>query len=106
MITSDEGGLPQAALDGIIRTLSGFPGLERAILYGSLAMGTHRPGSDIDLPLSGNLSYSDLLLIETALDDLMLPHKIDLSLHHQIDNPQLLDHIQRVGKPLYTPPPS
>jgi hypothetical protein len=32
------------------------------------------------------------------LDDLLLPYKIDLSLLREIDNPQLLDHIDRVGQ--------
>ena len=47
------------------------------------------------------LVHHDLLDIELALDDLLLPYKMDLSLHHQLDNPQLLDHIARVGRQFY-----
>jgi hypothetical protein len=47
------------------------------------------------------LTFDDLLRIETALDDLMLPWSIDLSLLSYIDNPALLDHITRVGKLLW-----
>lgn len=50
-----------------------FPGIEQAVLYGSRAKGNYRPGSDIDLTLKGDLSHRDLLNIELALDDLLLP---------------------------------
>jgi hypothetical protein len=39
--------------------------------------------------------------IALALDDLLLPYRIDLSVFHQIDNPDLLDHIDRVGRLFY-----
>jgi len=95
-------GLSREDVYSIQQTLRLFPAISGAILYGSRAKGNYRPGSDIDLPLKGNeLSHQDLLDIELAPDDLLLPYKIDLSLHHQLDNPQLIDHIDRVGKPLY-----
>jgi predicted nucleotidyltransferase len=71
-------------------------------LYRSRAKGSCRPGSDIDLTLKGDeLSRQDLLNIELALDDLLLPYKIDLSLHQQIDNQRLIEHIAQVGKVFY-----
>jgi hypothetical protein len=42
-----------------------------------------------------------LLKIENEIDDLLLPYEIDLSLFHKIENPQLIDHINRVGKVFY-----
>ncbi|ANF26727.1 nucleotidyltransferase domain-containing protein [Stutzerimonas stutzeri] len=95
-------GLSRKDVHSIQQTLRLFPRISEAILYGSRAKENYRPGSDIDLTLKGNeLSHQDLLDIELALDDLLLPYKIDLSLHHQLDNPQLIDHIDRVGKSLY-----
>ena len=44
---------------------------------------------------------SELLKLENELDDLLLPYKIDLSMLHQIDDPELLDHIRRVGVVFY-----
>ena len=35
------------------------------------------------------------------IDDLLLPWKVDLSLRHKIDNPDLLAHIDRVGVIFY-----
>lgn len=40
---------------------------------------------------------SELLTIENRFDDLLLPWKVDLSLRHKIDNPELVAHIDRVG---------
>lgn len=101
-MNSHDSGLSDKDVESIRETLRLFPKVGEAILYGSRAKGSYRPGSDIDLTLKGNeLSYQDLLNIELALDDLLLPYKIDLSLHHQLDNPQLIDHIARVGKPFY-----
>lgn len=92
-------GLSEKDIESIQETLRKYPKITEAILYGSRAMGNYRPGSDIDLTLSGaDLSHQDLLDIELALDDLLLPYKIDLSLLHQLDNPQLIKHIARVGK--------
>ena len=36
-----------------------------------------------------------------ALDDLLLPYQIDLSLMASLSHPDLLDHILRVGVVLY-----
>ncbi|HAG92177.1 MAG TPA: hypothetical protein DCL41_09905 [Bdellovibrionales bacterium] len=92
-------GLSQASLQKIGSVLKRHSQIERAIVYGSRAMGNFKPSSDIDLTLVGeNLSTSDLLQIESELDDLLLPYSIDLSLFHQIENSDLKEHIQRVGK--------
>jgi hypothetical protein len=44
------------------------------------------------------MSFSELLKLESEIDDLLLPYKVDLSLKHQIDNQELLEHIERVGQ--------
>jgi predicted nucleotidyltransferase len=101
MATLENSGVPERAINAIAGTLRRHPRVRQAILYGSRAMGTHRPGSDIDLTLKGDLDHAELLLIETELDDLMLPYKIDLSLFYEIDNRALIEHIERVGLALY-----
>jgi len=75
---------------------------EKVILYGSRAKGNFKMGSDIDIVLlAPDLNLTELFLIENQLDDLLLPWKIDLSLFHQITNPDLTEHISRVGIVLY-----
>lgn len=95
-------GLDRADIERIQKIFSFYPEVEKAILYGSRAIGTYRPASDIDISLIGKkLNLSILQNIETELDDLLLPYKIDLCIFHQIQNNDLIDHIERVGKPLY-----
>jgi predicted nucleotidyltransferase len=95
-------GLTTAVTDAINGVLSNHPQVTAAILYGSRAKGTFKHGSDIDLCLTGpELTLAALLVIETELDDLLLPYKIDLSLLCQIDNAALRQHITRDGVLLY-----
>jgi predicted nucleotidyltransferase len=95
-------GLPEHAVEKICGIFRDFPTIRRVILYGSRAMGTYRPGSDIDLCIEAeSLGLTELLSMENRIDDLLLPWKVDLSLLHHIDNPALLDHIRRVGVTFY-----
>jgi predicted nucleotidyltransferase len=87
----------------IRNVFTGYPNIEKVILYGSRAMGTFKPASDIDLTLIGeNLTNDIQSRIEWALDDILLPYHIDISLFNTITNPALIDHIQRVGKEFYS----
>ena len=66
------------------------------------AKGNYRRGSDVDVCLQGPaLTFVMLPNLESALDDLLLPDKIDLSLQAHIDNDALRGHIARHGVPLY-----
>jgi predicted nucleotidyltransferase len=95
-------GLPEHAVEKIRGIFRDYPTIRRVILYGSRAMGTYRPGSDIDLCIEGeSLGLTELLALENRIDDLLLPWKVDLSLLHTIDNPALRDHIRRVGVTFY-----
>ena len=66
-------------------------------LLSSRPMVSYKPGSDIDLCLEGkNLNHNNRLLILSAVDDLLLPWRIDLVIMHQLDQ-NLLSHINRFG---------
>ena len=91
-------GLPPHTLAVIISVLAQYPAIQSAIIYGSRAKGNYRPNSDIDLTLHApGLSWQDQTRLEDALDDLLLPYKIDLSLYHQLTNPDLIAQIQQHG---------
>ncbi len=97
-----ETGLSQDAIIKIQRTLSQFADIEKAVLYGSRAKGNYKSGSDIDLTLYGaGLSQETLMDVSMALDDLLLPYTIDLSIYASLDHPALREHIDRVGLVFY-----
>lgn len=96
-------GLSDAAVAGIHTVLAAHPEVERAVLYGSRAMGTHKPGSDIDLTLVGpGVTRRTLDALAQELDDLLLPQTIDLSRLEDIHHDALRDHIARQGRDFYT----
>lgn len=95
-------GLKDRTVATIRSCLAHYPRIEEAVLYGSRAMGTFRPGSDIDLTLKGEqLTLSDVFRLENEIDDLLLPYTFDISIYHQIGNAKLLDHINRKGVVFY-----
>ena len=91
-------GLKEKTINDIQTVFATVPEIKVAILYGSRAKGNYKNGSDIDLTLKGeSLNLTILNQILLKLDDLFLPYKFDISIYHQINNSDLLDHIQRVG---------
>jgi len=98
-------GLKDTHLQAIQSVFKRHKRIERAVVYGSRAKGNYRNGSDIDIALIGeNLDLSTLLSIENELDELFLPYKMDIAIFHKIENPDLLEHINRVGIAIYKKP--
>lgn len=95
-------GLSRPTVERIQEVLTHHPEVERAVLFGSRAKGTARPGSDIDLALYGEgLDWRVLGRIEDELDDLLLPYTFSL-MHHDIQtDAEVAAHIARVGLPFY-----
>ncbi|MCD6271311.1 MAG: nucleotidyltransferase domain-containing protein [Deltaproteobacteria bacterium] len=95
-------GLKKETVKKINTIFAGYKEVKEAALYGSRAKGNHKPGSDIDLALKGKqLNLKLLNKISLDLDDLLLPYTFDLSIYHHITAPDLIDHIERVGKIFY-----
>lgn len=95
-------GLQSTDIEAINGIFSAYELIEKVLIYGSRAKGNYKQGSDIDLTIiEKGLTYSQLMEIENTLDDLLLPYKIDLSTIRNITNPELLEHIDRVGQIFY-----
>lgn len=95
-------GLSDKTVHQIRDVLTGFTEVEKAVLFGSRAKGTHKPGSDIDLALAGTgISWRTVGRIDTALDDLPLPYSFSLIILDGKTDPEVAAHIQRVGIPLF-----
>jgi len=96
-------GIPDADSARLLALIQSYPRVEQVMLYGSRALGRHRSGSDIDLCLEApGMELGDLLELGGALDDLLLPWRIDLQLRHLIDHEGLQDHLERVGLVLWS----
>jgi len=96
-------GLDSEQSNGIKQVLSEFTAVERALLFGSRAKGNFKNGSDIDLALTGKqLTFNDKLDISLMLEEKTFPYKIDLVLFESIKNPDLIEHINRVGIEIYS----
>ena len=91
-------GLKSEHRRAIIETLSANPKVERIVLFGSRAMGTFTPTSDIDLALFGDdLTLSDQAALAEAMAELSIPQRVDILIHHRIENRALREHIRKHG---------
>ena len=92
-------GVSSEAFEAICSVFVGLEKIDRVRIFGSRALGTYKPGSDIDLAVEGRLiTLDDLLSIRIKLDNLMLPYRFDLVDYKQLtDDAPLKEHIERVG---------
>ena len=96
-----EFGLTPDDIKCINDALAKVTGIDKVIIFGSRALGTNKKGSDIDLALVGNsLTFDSLLEAYSRLEELGLLYKFDLQLFNKIKDPNVLDHINRVGQVL------
>lgn len=95
-------GLKEDTIKRIKAVFATFDAIEEVILYGSRAKGNYKNGSDIDLTMKGDALNLDIISgVYLQLDDLLLPYMFDLSIYSQIRNPDLVEHINRVGITFY-----
>lgn len=99
-------GLKETTVQKIASVFARFPQVEKAVLYGSRAKGDYKNGSDIDLTLFGgkDLTLRVQYKIMAELDDLLLPYTIDLSIFRKLGDPDVVEHIERVGALFYEAP--
>lgn len=95
-------GLKAKHRAAIIATLAANDRVERAVLFGSRAMGTNTITSDVDIALFGQqLTLTDQASLAAACEELPMAQSVDLVLHSAIDNPALVEHIRSYGVEWY-----
>lgn len=97
-------GLSKAEIEQLAAVLRRWPEIERGVLFGSRAKGTARPNSDIDLALYGDIDDLTVERIALEMDELPLPYLFDIKAMSSLNNPALIEHIQRVGVEIYNKP--
>ena len=97
-------GLSDKTLSALNIIFRKYSGIRQVILYGSRAKGKYREGSDIDMSLKTDDTFTrtDLLHIAGDFEDSDIPYFVDVSIYEKLSNPDLKTHIDRVGKVLYT----
>ena len=95
-------GLKSSDLEKIQLIFKEHLEIDKVIIYGSRAKGNYNPYSDIDITLVGSIDLTSQNKIENELDDLLLPYKFDVSIFNKIENPDLIEHIKRAGRIIYT----
>jgi type I restriction enzyme, S subunit len=98
-------GLKDKYRKAIITILTDNKRVEKVVLFGSRAMGTFTPTSDVDIALFGdNLTLTDQAKLAEAIDELSIPQRVDILLHKSIKNEKLIEHIKRYGVEWYRRP--
>jgi uncharacterized protein len=96
------GGLRDDQLNEIRRIISGFLSVESGILFGSRALDTFLPSSDVDVALMGDIvSLQDQIRISAQLNENRDLLKYDVVRYCAITNKKLIDHIQKYGVTIY-----
>ena len=96
-------GLEQNIIDTLIAVFEQNSKVDKALLFGSRAKGNYRPDSDIDIAIKGqDLSTDDIIAMSVAFEEKGITHIIDLINYHTIKEPDLKDHINRIGIELYS----
>lgn len=95
-------GLSKFDIEQIKIAISQYKDIDQVTLFGSRAKGTYKKGSDIDLAIKFNTPKpSTLQLIHDSLEETTpLPYFFDVIDIESIQNPDLIQHIKRVGIPL------
>ncbi|MFW5830953.1 MAG: nucleotidyltransferase domain-containing protein [Prolixibacteraceae bacterium] len=98
-------GIKPKSFQMILSALSEFREIEKAGIYGSRALGTYKPGSDIDLVLYGNKITEDTILkLKVKLEhELPIPYYFDLIHYQTISNLNMKQHIDEQSKVFYSP---
>ena len=95
-------GLTATDIELINAVFASHPPVEEVVIFGSRAMGKNRPGSDIDLAVKGkDITFSDILQLLTELEQLGMLYTFDLQRYDAIKDPEVLSHINRMGKQFY-----
>lgn len=93
-------GISEKSFKKIIDTLTKFPEIKKAIIFGSRAMGNEKPGSDIDIALEGeNITDEMVRKVKVILNEREnIPYFVDVINLNTIKNDELKEHIRKFGK--------
>lgn len=92
-------GISDKSYNLLLETIASFTGIEKAVIFGSRAMGNYKKGSDIDIAIFGkHINFDIISRLQTILNQqLPIPYHVDVVHFDTIENKELQDHITTVG---------
>lgn len=92
-------GLSYSQLEEIKRVIASFDRIDRAVIFGSRAMGTHKPGSDVDICVYGQQVDTNAAteLSRRLNNETTIAFMIDVVAYSGMDNVSLQHHIDQEG---------
>lgn len=92
-------GLPDEHIKIILDCIARYSEIEEAVLFGSRALGTYKPGSDVDIALKGNKVDSFLAahLKSEIEEETTLPYFFDFVAYSKLRHKDLIRHIDEYG---------
>ncbi|MCW3488812.1 nucleotidyltransferase family protein [Dethiobacter alkaliphilus] len=92
-------GLSEKNLICIREGIKTFAEIERAVVFGSRAMGNYKRGSDIDIAIAGkNVTGETVAKLSEYLNEVApLPYYVDVVDYNEISNEELRKHIDTKG---------
>lgn len=93
-------GIYDKSYNLIVECIKRYPEVEKAVIFGSRAIGDYEKGSDIDIALYGEkVTYDIKSTISATLNEaLPIPYFIDVLVYKTIKNEDLKAEIDKCGK--------
>lgn len=99
-MNNNEFGFKSDDLWIIVQSISKFPEITKAVIFGSRARGNHQAGSDTDIAVWTTNDDTIWQLSGVLNDETLLPYKFDIVHYNKIDNPELKEQIN-LGVEIY-----
>ncbi len=96
-----EFGLTDRDKKMIVVIFKRYPQIEEVILFGSRALNRFKVASDIDFAVKGRDIFEIVGALMSDFEESDLIYQVDVVAYEGIESPELLEHIDRVGKLFY-----
>ncbi len=96
-------GITEKSFSIILNTLKEHEEIERAVIFGSRAMGNYKKGSDIDIAIYGaNILPESSMNLSGKLNEASpIPYCIDVVSPQFVKDKDIIQHIEKFGKVFY-----
>ncbi len=96
-------GLKERDIKHIIESFMVFSEIKEAILFGSRAKENFKKRSDVDIAIKGeNITHDTVIHLSNLLnEEKPLPYYFDIVHYESIEEPDLTEHIDRIGIVIY-----